>query len=275
VTTLVFLLLAGQQEITHRTYDVNGHAVAGVRSAESGSSSATVAPGVNGRNVPVESIEERVLGEGILERTIRRFDPNGRPGPVERVLIETQKNADGTVQTRTSVHRGDLNGNLVLVQRSTAVTRDTETVETTERPGLSGRFQVAERRETTRNPSGETTVVQQVDVNGRMFDSARTTVERSGSTENRAVYESTNGQMQLVRQTVTRTSGDRTEVDVYTPGLQGQPELSRQQVIDRVRSAEGVASVTSVRLVDGSGRLSPARVVEESRCTGPCDAPVK
>lgn len=273
MVTLVFLLLAAQQEIAHRTYDVNGNAVAGARTTVSGSGSATTVRNANGREVPVETVEERVLGDGIIERTVRRFDPNGRPGPVERLLIETQKAPDGTVEVRTTVHRGDINGNLSPVQRSTAVTRGSETVETIERPGVSGRFDLAERRETTRRSSGETTVVQQTDVNGRLYESARTTVERSGATENRAEYEATNGQMQFVRQTVTRTDGDRVQVDIYTPGLQGQPRLSRQQIIEKIRTADGVSSVTSVRLVDGSGRLSAPRVVQETRCAGQCDSP--
>ena len=273
MATLVFLLLAAQQEITHRTYDVNGSAMSGARTTVSGASTATTVRNVNGREVPVETVEERVLGEGIVERTIRRFDPNGRPGPAERVLIETHKAPDGAVEVRTTVHRGDINGNLSLIQRSTAVTRGTETVETVERPGNSGGLELAERRETRRRPSGETTVVQQPDVNGRLYESARTTVERSGATENRAEYEATNGRMQLVRQTVTRADGERVEVDIYMPGLQGQPQLSRQQIIEKTPSADGAATVTSVRLVDGSGRLSPPRVVQETRCTGQCDSP--
>ena len=143
-------------------------------------------------------------------------------------------------------------------------------METVERPGTSGGFQVAERRETTRKPTGETTVIQQVDANGRMYESGRTTVERSDTTENRAEFEATNGQLQLVRQTVTRTEGDRVMVDVYTPGVQGEPELSRRQIIEKSRSGTGVTSTISVQLTDGSGRLTAPRVVEETTCRGEC-----
>ena len=268
--SIVFLLLLGQQEVTHRTYDINGHAVSRTRSASAGGASTTTVRNLNGREVPVESVEERVIADGVVERTIRRYDPNGNPGPVERVRIETHKSADGTVEVRSTMQRGDINGNLAAVQRSTAVTRGNETVETVERPAAGGGFEVAERRETTRKPTGETTVVQQVDMNGRMYESGRTTAERSGTTENRAEYEATNGRMQLVRQTVTRTDRDRVEVDVYTPDVQGQPQLSRRQIVEKTRSGTGLTSTVSVQLVDGSGRLTAPRVVEQTTCRGEC-----
>jgi hypothetical protein len=177
----------------------------------------------------------------------------------------------------TTVHRADLNGNLVLAERRTAVTRksgdNADTVETVERPAVSGGLQVAERMETALRPSGETTIIQRPDANGRLSETGRTVVARDDSAENRAEYEATGGRMQLVRQTVTRTERDRTETDIFTPGLTGQPRLSHRQIVEKTRSASGVTSTLSVQLADGSGRLAPPRVAEETTCSGECEPP--
>ena len=57
---------------------------------------------INGRTVPVESTEERVLSDSgssrVIERIIKRYDANGNPGPPERVRIEETKEPDGSVQ---------------------------------------------------------------------------------------------------------------------------------------------------------------------------------
>ena len=260
-----------QQEVTRRVHDINGRLVeAGVRSVSAGGSSTTTARNANGREVPVETVEEQVVAEGIVERTIRRYDPNGNPVQVERMRIEIRKASDGTVEATTTIQRGDINGPMRVVERSTAVTRGPETVETIERPSLSGGFQLAERRETARNSAGETTVVRRLDANGRLYESARTAVERTGTTEKRAEYQATNGRMELVRQTVTRTDGDRTEVDLFMPGAQGPPRLAQRHIVEQTRTAGGITSVVSVQLTDGSGRLTPPRVVEETTCTGEC-----
>ena len=268
----LLLLLLAPDDIVRRVYDVNGQAVPAGRTESAGGSRVTMIRNANGREVPVESVEERVVADGIVERTIRRYDPSGNPGPVERVRIETRKAPDGSVEAVTTVQRGDINGKLAVIERSTAVTRGTQTVETIERVGMTGGLQLTERRETARKPSGETTVVQQLDANGRLYQSGRTSLERTSTTENRAEYESTNGQMQLVRQTVTRRDGDRTEVDVFTPGPQGEPRLAQRQIVEKTRSNGGFTSAVSVQLTDGSGRLTSPRLVEETICKGECVA---
>jgi hypothetical protein len=67
VGTVLLALLLSQQQVTQRTYDINGHAVAGVRSATDNGSSQTTVRNVNGREVPVETVDERVVSDGVVE----------------------------------------------------------------------------------------------------------------------------------------------------------------------------------------------------------------
>ena len=260
MTPILLALLLSPDEIVYRVYDASGRPSSEARTVAEGGSRTVSIRNLNGREVPLESVEERAVADGIVERTIRRYDPNGNPGPVERVRIETRK-----AETITTLHRADVNGKLALIERTTAVTRGSETVETVERPEASGGLRVAERRETTKREAGETTVVQRPDLNGRLYEAARTSVERAGNTENRAEYDAITGQMRLVRQIVTRTDGDRTEVEVFTP-----TQLLQRQIVEKTRTGGGVTSVVSVQLPDAYGRLSTPRVVEETTCRGQC-----
>src|SRR3954464_6815004 len=96
-----------QSVISTRTYDLNGRPVSGVSSVQSNGSRSQITRDVNGRTVPVETAEERVVSDSgssrIIERTIKRYDANGNPGPPERVRIEETKEPDGTVRTSTAV----------------------------------------------------------------------------------------------------------------------------------------------------------------------------
>ncbi|MGH9674702.1 MAG: hypothetical protein ACRD44_16100, partial [Bryobacteraceae bacterium] len=93
-----------QRQSSTYTYDVNGRRIeAGVivSSLAAGSSVRTErSQSLNGRTVPLESVEERVILDGpegrVVERLIRRFDPTGRPGAPEKVQIEERRNPDGS-----------------------------------------------------------------------------------------------------------------------------------------------------------------------------------
>ena len=90
-------------------------------------------------------------GVKVIERTIKRYDANGTPGPAERVTIEERKQPDGSVQTSTAVSRGTINGGFQLAERSTAITRTngnrTETTTSIERPTFNGSLDVVEKSE--------------------------------------------------------------------------------------------------------------------------------
>lgn len=257
---------------------------------------------VNGREIPVQTVEEKVIAKGpgleVIERTIRRFDANGRPGPPEKQRIESRTGPSDVTEVTTTVWRGDINSNLQLAERSLAVTRKSgENAETTvvvERPASDGRFEAFERKEQSRLATGkdrvfENSATQRRDVNGRWVDVARATREesRAGATtvENEAQYEAaTTGGMRLVRQTVSRTTAtpsgtSTTETDIYLPSLAGRapapgesPKLARQQIVEYTPTPGGAVETVSVRFVDPSspGELGRASKVEEITCKGDC-----
>ena len=124
-------------------------------------------------------------GIKVVERTIKRYDANGNPGPAERVTIEQKKQPDGSVQTSTTTSRGNINGGFQLAERATALTRTngnrTETSTSVERPTLNGSFDVIEKSEQAIVVSGpkttENVTVLTRDANGRLAETTRKTRE--------------------------------------------------------------------------------------------------
>jgi hypothetical protein len=274
----------------------------GVSTVRSDGSTRTTVRNLNGREVPVETVQDTVVtntpGLRVVERTIRRYDANGRPGPPEKQRIETRTGANESTEVTTTTWRGDLSGSLQLAERSLALTRksgeNADTSVTVERPTSDGRLEIHEKKEQSVRAVGqgrvaETSTTQRRDVNGRWIDVLRSTREetRSGQStvENQAEYEAaTSGQMRLVRQTVSRTTSSgsgasTTEIDVFEPAIPGRapnpedrPKLTRQQIVERSTVPGGTVETLSVRFVDPSspGRLGPVRKVEETTCKGEC-----
>jgi hypothetical protein len=295
----VCLPIAAQEGSVSSTYtfDVNGRRVEVGRSARLLGTGTTatrqLVQSVNGREVPVESVEERVISDDgatrVVERLTRRFTRTGEPGPPERVRIEERKDADGSVITAATVYRGDVNGNFQLAERSVTQTRPTDggTTATTavERPTLNGAMELVERRDSLVTKEHESVTVLRRDQQGQFVEAARQVVERTageGGTpiENAARYE--NGR--LIEQTVSRTEKvdgtEQTVIDVFTPrsagrsraGSEGQPVLQEQRVVEVVPTADGSVRRLSVRRPDASNpnRMSASRVVEETVCKGEC-----
>jgi hypothetical protein len=279
-----------QSSTSSRTYDLNGRPVPGVSASQSGGSRSQITRDVNGRSVPVESVDERVVSDSgglkVIERTIKRYDANGSPGPAERVTIEERKQPDGSVQTSTTVSRGNLNGGFQLAERSTAITRTsgnrTETTTSIERPTLNGSLDVVEKSEQAITAAGakttENVTTLRRDANGRFAEAARKVreaVTADGQVkENIAEYEtSPAGEARLVRQSTARIdpAGTR-EVTVYVPNTEGKLTLFKQQVIEKKDTGNGMVETTTVRFVLPSdpGKLGPARKAEEVVCSGDC-----
>src|SRR5580704_1030576 len=65
----------------------------------SGSQRVETAQSINGRMVPIQATEERVLRNDpqgkVVERVIRKYDATGNPGLPIKVHIEEKKNPDG------------------------------------------------------------------------------------------------------------------------------------------------------------------------------------
>lgn len=291
----VWLLIAacawGQQSVVStRTFDVNGRPVQGVTSVQSNGSRSQITRDVNGRTVPVETVEERVVSESggvkVVERIVRRYDANGVPGPPEKIRVEETKEPGGSVRTLTTVSRGDINGGFQLAERSTKVTRTAgnrvESTTAIERPTVNGSLDLVERSEQAVVTDGpkttENMTVFRRDTSGRMGEFARKTREAVAaggqSTENVAEYESAaTGQMKLMRQsTATVDPAGTRQVNVYLPDPQGNMALFQQQVIDKRETPAGVTETTTVRFASPNdrGTLGPARKAEETVCIGPC-----
>ncbi|MBI3282084.1 MAG: hypothetical protein HYZ57_19870 [Acidobacteria bacterium] len=300
---------AQQRNASTYTFDVNGRRVPGAADMEARAAGAAArlqtTTSVNGRNVPIQSVEERVVADGpglkVVERTIRRFDANGNPGPPEKVRVEERRNPDGSARIVTTVERGDINGHLRLAERSVSDIRKaadtTTTVTQVERPTHQS-VELVERREEKRQetPGGKVTEQSSVyrrDSNGRFQEAARSSLVRSleGGTmvENAASYErAAGGGMELLRQTQSRAVRDprgaeRTEVDVFEPDLAGRvtapgerdPKLRERRVIERTPANGGFVETVSVARTAASdpATLGALQKVEETVCTGDCKQP--
>jgi hypothetical protein len=263
-------------------------------------------PGMNGRMVPWERVEERVVSKDatstVTEQVIRRFDMDGRPTEPDRIRTEERLNPDGSTTRVSTVYRSDVNGASQLAERSVTTTRvsgnRTAELTTVERPSVSGTLEISERREaTTEKRSGglseKDVVVYRPTLNGSLAAALRETVERREAngkvTEDLAQFQpGATGAMQLINQTVTRSAkaadgSVTTEVDLYTTALPGRPleanarpRLREQQVIERRRisgQASAVRETVSVRRPspDDPARLAgPPQVISESVCQGAC-----
>ncbi len=285
-------------------YDGEGRRTEGTQvvagKVDSGSYHTESARSLNGRVTPLERTEEHVVRQDgptrIVERIIRRYDPNGNPGRTEKVRIEERKNPDGSTTTDTLTWRADINGRLQVAERAHAEARPaggairSDTV--IERPTLNGAFETVERLSATqrKTANGETreTVTLRRDANGRFGETQRQVVERSESngrtSENIAQYEvGPSGRMEFTAQTVSRTiknadGSERSEIDLYrdvVPGrpIAGQPRLIEQQLVERRPGAGGVVvENVSVRrpAPDGAMPSGAYQRIAQRVCTGEC-----
>lgn len=300
------LPLAAQQSSDSTTYtrDVNGRAVAGAiysSSKDNGNSTSTeYMMSVNGRKVPLESTEEKVIREDatgrVVERVIRRYDHDGNPGPMERQKIETWVNADGSTSSTTSVYRADLNGRFELAERVVAEgakSGDTVTVNTTvERPTLNGSVEVAEKRVRTETSgagvakSDSTTF--RKDPSGRFVEALRVVMDAQDqngqSVQNVAQYEpGDSGKLQLHSQTVTRarknpdgTMVSETDIFRHVPGRAestATPRLTERQTIEQRLDGDRLIERKSAQRpsISDPDRLGPSEVIGERVCKGKCN----
>jgi hypothetical protein len=303
--TITFLAVSlwAQRTTNTANYDVNGNKVEGARFSEvrlpdGATDRRETVQNINGHRVPIQTVDEKVVSDSggvrVVERVVKKFDASGSAGAPEKIRVEERKNSDGSLTTSTSVMRADINGHYAVAERAATITRksgNTTSSETTvERPTLNGSLETIEKREViTRELSPgntESTAVRSAKgTNGRFSEIGKEVVEvkKTGDStvENSAVYEATNGSLELVRQKVShsikRGQDEDTTVDVFVPNAPGQvgssrPQLEQRQVIEKQMTANGAVEVISVQRPYGSdpGRLGPAQKVEETTCTGKC-----
>jgi len=278
------LTLAAQQsrqQSNSWTIDTNGHRVEGsqytVVESPNGSQKVEIQRSINGRMVPIQSSEDRVLQQDsstkVIERTIRTFDANGNPGPPTKVRIEERKNPDGSSTIQSTAYRSDINGNSQIAERAVTQIRKgaaTETTTTIERPTLNGALQPVERSNSIERPSGSGSQVQSTtfrpDVSGNFTPVSQEVkqITKSGADEttDAAHYEiGVDGKMTLTSRAIDRvkTNPDGSQVaetDVYSRFSAGktgdananQPRLQEQIQRQRKPAPGGkIIETTSTR----------------------------
>ncbi len=287
--------------------DINGRRVFdGAETIQSKSGSQTVTTqtlsSINGRQVPVERVEERVIRDDasgrVVERTIQKYDPQGNPTPPVKETIQVEKRPDGSSTTQTSTYRRDINGHLQLAEKSVTEVRKngaTETAETAvQRPTINGSIETVEKISdtTVKDASGgyrEESVTYRKGAGGGFYTAVRKSTEHvkqgAQSTDNTAEYEvGPSGQLELHSQTVLKTTeqpdGSKSIVmDVFgkavpgTANTSGSPlALQEQQIIERKKAGDSVVETVDVRrpTIADPKTLGPARQISETVCKGNC-----
>jgi hypothetical protein len=248
---------------------------------------------VNGRLVPLESIEERLVreedGKRVIERTVRHFSQDGRPSNPERQQVEERTNPDGSKSIVTTVYEPDLNGNYRAARRIvTEESKQGSTLNSTtvmERITLNGTFELVEKRQKVGDDSNLQETVLRPNPQGSLQEWTRTVTqvkEANGErTENTAQYEvGYDGRLVLGSQSVARVKknpdgSESKEVDLFRrlPGRAdptATPALEERQVIEQQRSGEQLTESTYVQRpsINDPKRLSAPRKILERVCTG-------
>lgn len=299
----------GSQTSGTYTYDVNGRRVlssqSGVTVSAGASASVRTTQTLNGRRVPAESVDEKVVSDGpggkVVERVVKVYDEDGRVVSSEKQVITERKLGEGRSEVSTAVYRSDLNGRMTLAERarteSTASGGQTTSQTVVERASLNGGMEAVERRQSLQQSSngrtGTDTTIYRKDSNGSFQAAAREVVNitKSGATttENVTQYNTAaTGQMELTGQRVVTTTerpgGGQTQVvDVYgmsapgraVPNYASGPQLREQQIIDKSPASGGgfVETYSIRRPGQESGALGAPVKISETVCTGSCTPP--
>ncbi len=288
--------------------DINGNRVESPAISRTASANASVTTetrqSINGRSVPMERVEERVLRDDasgrVVERLIQGYDPQGNPAPAVKVTIEEQKHADGSSSTQSTTYRGDINGSMQVIEKTTIDSRPNGSGESSQtvvqRPTANGLETVEKRDEVVvkqgKDYQSESTTYRK-DGNGGFYTAVKQNTEHKEqngqSSDSSAEYESTaNGQLQLhsqtVTETVTRADGSKdVVVNIYgrnvpgtVSGNESALKLQEQQVIETTPGPNNtVVQTLSVRrpTVSDPQALGPARQLSQTVCQGDCKAP--
>lgn len=286
--------------------DINGHRVLDgpevvtTQSAD-GSQTTYKTQSINGRTVPLERVEEKVIRDDasgrVVERIVRRYDPQGNPTPPERQTIEEQKRADGSSTTTTTIYRGNINGGMQLSEKSVTELSKSGSEERADtlvqKPTINGSLDTVEKQSTVKVADGkdfreESTVYRPG--SGGFYAAVRTVTEHkqqgAEAQDNTVEYEADpSGPLQIHSQTVAKTvtapDGSKdTVLNIYAtsvPGVvnaSGAPlKLQEQQIVQSQRGPnDSVTETLSVRrpTVNDPNTLGPPRQLSQTVCTGAC-----
>jgi hypothetical protein len=309
VRTCLLIVAAGvlSAQSTSVTYtpDLNGNAVPGGGVVSTGGGVTTdLRRSINGREVPLEQVQEKVLSQSgnttVTERIVRHFGTDGQVVQTERIVTEMTKTGEGESVAHSTTYRSDISGNLNEAERRTVDTHKNGAIVVTdtavEKKDLNGSFSVAEKRTATTEPTSDgkkaSEDVYLRDANGNLYEAQRSaTVEsKSGNqtVSNTAVYEPTvdNGGLALTRQQVLKTTANpdgssKQEVEIFGRASDGRaheagspPTLTEKRTIERQKGpGDAIVETQTLQLpnVNDPGRLDAARKVSETICRGECD----
>lgn len=311
MTLLGSVCLTAQQSDVRQTttVDVNGNIVADgptISQTKSGNGTQTTVTtqSINGRTVPMEQVEVRVLRNDasgkVTERIVRKYDPQGNPLPPVRQTIEEQKRPDGGSVIQSTTYTTDFNGNTQVTEKSVTDTQKNASGQTSEtvvqRPTVNG-LETVERQSTvvSNKPNGyqSDSTTYRRDGNGGFYAAVRQatehTVQGSDVSDNSAEYErGADGELQLhgqtVTKTVTRPDGLKDSVvEVYSRNVPGVVsgndsgmKLQEEQTLESAAGPGGsVVQTLSVRrpTVSDPATLGPARQLSQTVCKGDCKPP--
>src|SRR5580704_17108472 len=191
------MLSAQQSSVTSTSaININGDRVADgpsvIHTKSDGRSETTeIVQSINGRSVPLERVEQRVVSEDssgrVVERLIRRYDQTGNPTTPVKEIVAEQKRPDGSSTKQISTYRGDINGGMQLIEKSTTETQtsgSTENAETVvQRPTVNGSLDTVDKQITVKvkQPAGytEDKTTYRRDGNGGFRETVRETIEHS------------------------------------------------------------------------------------------------
>ncbi len=296
-----------RKSFTTHTYDVNGNRQFTAEVSSSGPYRSQTIQSINGRSVPTEAVEERIISESssgrVVERVVRKFTPNGQLSGTEKIQIEETKNPDGTTNRKMTVLDSDLNGRFTLRERVTATANKSGEVERTEtrveRPDINGGANLEEMRIQVvtgdeKDLHTDLTVLRRNQSGGfseALRELSQTKVDNGKSITTTTEYNAAiTGKMELASQRVVKATrnADGTEtrvVDVYSmvapgravDGYQAGAKLREQQVIEqRLGADQSIVETFSVRRANlESGRLGPEHKISETVCSGACLPPAK
>ncbi|HMD50164.1 MAG TPA: hypothetical protein VKG79_13740 [Bryobacteraceae bacterium] len=287
--------------------DINGHRipdgpdVVTTKTAD-GSQTTFKTQSINGRTVPLERIEEKVIRDDasgrVVERTIRRYDPQGNPTPPERQTIEEEKHPDGSSRTVATTYRGNINGGMQLAEKAITESSKSGPEERSEtviqKPTVNGSLDAVEKQSTVKVTGSdgfrEESTTYRPGGNGGFYAAVRSVTEHtqqgSEGQDNTVEYEADPStplhvHSQTVAKTVTAPDGSKeTVLNIYgtnVPGTVDQPgaplKLKEQQLIQSQKGPnDSVTETLSVRrpTVNDPNTLGPAKQLSQTVCTGAC-----
>lgn len=294
---------------TTTAVDVNGNRLADGPAishfvSPSGSQTLVTTQSINGRTVPMEKVETRVVRDDasgkVTERIVQRYDPQGNPLPPTRQVIEEEKRPDGSSTVQSTTYSTDINGNTQVSERSITNTQksgSTVNSETTiQRPTVNG-FDTVEKQSQVLTKDGKNfqaeSTTYRSDGNGGFYPAVRQTTEHNVQgnevSDNSAEYErGPEGQLELhgqtVSKTVTRPDGSQESVvSVYSPNVPGVVNASgaplrliEQDVISNEPGpGNSMVQTFSVRrpTISDPNTLGPERQLSQTVCKGDCKPP--